>query len=197
MTKQISTLAVVVALLCATAGRAQEKQEKPAVPPTPAKPLVVTPLKVQIILARYQGEKRTSSLPYTISVNANDQRHSSLRMGASVPVVSTTFSQAGNAAPLASYNYKDLGTNIDCSASTLDDGRFKLDLSIEDTSVYADDPNVQSLSVKTAAGAPSFRSFRSTNALVLKDGQSMQFTTATDKVSGEVVKVDVTLTVVK
>jgi hypothetical protein len=32
---------------------------------------------------------------------------------------------------------------------------------------------------------------------MLKDGQTAQFTTATDKVSGDVIKVDVTLTVVK
>jgi len=31
----------------------------------------------------------------------------------------------------------------------------------------------------------------------LKDGQTAQFTTATDKVTGESVRVDVTLTVVK
>ena len=33
--------------------------------------------------------------------------------------------------------------------------------------------------------------------MMLKDGQTAQFTTVTDKVSGEIVKVDVTLTVVK
>jgi hypothetical protein len=44
---------------------------------------------------------------------------------------------------------------------------------------------------------PTFRSFRSSNVVVLKDGQSTEFAAATDKISGEVVKVDVTLTVVK
>jgi hypothetical protein len=48
-----------------------------------------------------------------------------------------------------------------------------------------------------APGNPSFRSFRASDSLVLKDGQTAQFTTAVDKVSGEIVKVDVTLTVVK
>jgi hypothetical protein len=33
--------------------------------------------------------------------------------------------------------------------------------------------------------------------MILKDGQSAQFTSATDKVSGEVTRVDVTLFVVK
>jgi hypothetical protein len=35
------------------------------------------------------------------------------------------------------------------------------------------------------------------NVIVLKDGQSEQFATATDKFTGEVVKMDATLTVVK
>jgi hypothetical protein len=39
--------------------------------------------------------------------------------------------------------------------------------------------------------------FRTTNALVLRDGQSTEFTAATDKSSGEGIKAAVTLTVVK
>ena len=42
-----------------------------------------------------------------------------------------------------------------------------------------------------------FRSFKLSNTLLLKDGQSTQLTSASDKVSGEVLRVDVTLTVVK
>jgi hypothetical protein len=44
---------------------------------------------------------------------------------------------------------------------------------------------------------PWLQSFRSSQTLILKDCQTTQYTTATDKVSGEVVKIDVTLTVVK
>ena len=38
----------------------------------------------------------------------------------------------------------------------------------------------------------SFRSFRADESLLLKDGWSLQFTSATDKITGDVVKVDVT-----
>jgi len=48
-----------------------------------------------------------------------------------------------------------------------------------------------------AKGNPSIQSFRANESLLLRDGQSLQFTTATDKVTGDVMKVDVTLTVVK
>ncbi len=47
-------------------------------------PLV--PLDVQVVVNRYQGDKRVSSLPYTLAVNANDRTISSIRMGARVPV---------------------------------------------------------------------------------------------------------------
>jgi hypothetical protein len=46
-------------------------------------------------------------------------------------------------------------------------------------------------------GSPTFRTFVLTNSAILKDSQSTQFTSATDKVSGETVKVDVMLNVVK
>ena len=94
--------------------------------------------------------------------------------------------------PLTSYQYQDVGTNIDCATSPLDDGRFRMELVVEDSSLYPED---QARSV--AAERPSFRSFRASNSLVLKDGQTTQFTTAIDKVTGVVTKVDVTLTVVK
>jgi len=67
-------------------------------------------------------------------------------------------------------------------------------ITIEDTSVIGDDEPLQQGLVK---GNPSFRTFRSNESLLLKDGQSQQFTTATDKVTGNVVKVDVTLTILK
>ena len=42
-----------------------------------------------------------------------------------------------------------------------------------------------------------FRSFELSNMLLLRDGQSSQPTSAAGKVTGEILKVDVTLTVVK
>jgi hypothetical protein len=44
---------------------------------------------------------------------------------------------------------------------------------------------------------PSFNTFKVNENVILKDGESSQFTSATDKISGQVIKVDVTLTVLK
>jgi hypothetical protein len=160
--------------------------------PDPAAHAATVPLKVQVVISRYEGEKKISSLPYLLSVNAG--RNASLRMGTRVPVASTSYTPiaTGGAGvnPLTSFQYQDVGTNIDCGTGPLEDGRFRVELSIEDSSL--DEP-----SRSAPSDRPALRSFRATNSLVLKDGQTAQFTTAVDKVSGVVTKVDVLLTVVK
>ena len=44
---------------------------------------------------------------------------------------------------------------------------------------------------------PAFRSFRSSFAMLLQDGQSMQYASATDPISGEVMKIDVMVSLAK
>ena len=62
--------------------------------------------------------------------------------------------------------------------------------------------HVQEDAVVTPQGAsattlPVIRTFRASNNLVLRDGQTRQFSAAADRITGEVVKVDVTLKVAK
>ena len=45
--------------------------------------------------------------------------------------------------------------------------------------------------------APAFRTFTANFIIVLRDGQTAQYTSASDTASGEVLKVDATLTVLK
>ncbi len=157
------------------------------------------PLKVQLVVSRYSGEKKISSVPYILSVVANDNDKTSLRMGVDVPVPAELFSagpKADNATiPTTSYSYRSVGTNIDCAARTIDGILFKLDLGVSDTSVFI--PEKAATGAGGLAGIPAFRSFTSTFNVLLKDGQTTQHTSATDSVSGEVLRVDVTLTVLK
>jgi hypothetical protein len=48
-----------------------------------------------------------------------------------------------------------------------------------------------------AEGAPLFRRFETAIEVILRDGQTVQTIASTDPVTGEVVKIDVTLNVVK
>jgi len=146
-------------------------------------PLV--PLDVQVVVSRYQGDKKVSSLPYALAVNANDRRASSIRMGAEVPVVTNQVASGGPKPP-SIVNYKAIGTNIDCFARTMEDGRFQVNITVEDAWVYE---NAATTVAPTLAGQPVMRSFKSTNTLVMRDGQTRQFTTATDRVNGEVVRI--------
>ena len=70
--------------------------------------------------------------------------------------------------------------------------RYLLSMTVDDSSVYPDEPPASA-----PKNGPSFRQFRATNTMILKNGETGQFTTATDKVTGETVKIDVTLTVMK
>ena len=186
----IRTVAVTLALVAAAAVSRANGQQFDAKGNIAEKPII--PVKVQLVISRYQGEKKVSSLPYTLVVNANGPK-AQLRMGSSVPITSMTIPSGRGDAPATSYQYRDVGINIDCTAASADDGRFRIDLSVEDSSVYGDEASTKN----TVAGAPSFRSFRILQIVTLKDGQSRELVAATDKVNGEVTKVEVTLTVVK
>lgn len=174
---------------------AQEKPTAPVEAPQATADAQI-PLRVQLVVSRYQGEKKISSIPYTLSVVANGRDSTSVRMGIQVPVP-TTVPKAGAEGfpPMTSYNYRTVGTNIDCTARTIDAGVFRLDLTVEDTSVFV--PEKEGPVASGVAGVPAFRNFTSRFTLLLRDGQTGQHTAATDPVSGEVLRVDVTMNVLK
>ncbi len=161
-----------------------------------AKANELIPVDIEVVISRYQEGKQVSSLPYSLAVNAGARpENTKLRMGANVPVPTASFSPVnaeGKPNPLVSYNYQNVGTDIDCSARPLGDGRFVVTVNVKERSV------VQTpASAGTVTGAPVIRNFEAENNLVLRDGQTRQFTAAADRVTGEVVKVDVTLKVAK
>jgi hypothetical protein len=199
MRTSTTTLAIAVLTVAVHAG-AQ---------PTPAAPSAIVPLRVQVVISTFQGEKKISSVPYTMSVNAGPSPFgptgvpgpfvgatSQLRMGVKVPIPMMApptvdgkrlegMVQAG---PVA---YQDIGTNIDCTATTTEDGRFQLHISVEDESIS------EARGATRPGDPPMIRSFRLSNQVILRDGQSTQFTAATDRVTGEVVRVEVTINVAK
>jgi len=199
-TLQIISLVFAFALSTTALVSAQDKEKdkdkekaeaQGKVPPSLAN---VTPLKVQVVIGRYQGEKKVASMPYTLTMNNHPpNNHAKLRMGAKIPIVMLMMTNVPKDAPQGGpIQYQDVGTDIDCFATELDNGRYSLAITVDDSSVYPDEQ-----SGGAAKGSPSFRSFRATNALVLRNGETGQFTAATDKVTGETVRVDVTLTVMK
>ena len=142
----------------------------------------VIPLRVQIVFSEYDGEKKVANLPYTFTVNADERRAkpgSQIRTGARIPV--TTGKDQ--------FTYLDVGTNVDCSATLQDDGRYKLQMALERSSVSPD--------VQSAGSNPVLRTFRVDLNPVLKDGQSVESIVSADPLNGHVYHVSVTLNVIK
>jgi len=159
-----------------------------------------TPLVVQVVFTEYEGEKKVSSLPYTLNVMSSkssgiprDSERVSLRMGLRVPIM--IGGRDSNGSVSNSFQYQDVGTNIDCTAYPVEGGTFNLVLRVERSSLY--ESGVKTNAVPAIAQQPIFSHFDSDLSLDMRDGQTIQSTMATDPVSGHVLKVDVTLHVVK
>jgi hypothetical protein len=186
----------IAPLLVLLASAPAHAQTAPATANTTA---AIPPLKIVVTASRYDADnKRISSLPYTLSVvpqSGNAIASGRLRMGTQVPVPTTTPGKDG-AAPSTGFTYRDVGTNIDLVVRKFDDGAFLVQISFEDSSVFAGDERQQRM-VAGQVLAPTIRSFSLSNQVVLKDAQTAQFNTTPDKVTGEILKLDISLTVLK
>jgi hypothetical protein len=191
MTTQIIAVALVAAMQ-ATA------------PPKPSS--MEVPLRVEVTVSTYQGDKRISSAPYTLSVTAvptsRPMKLSQLRMGTKVPLPATkppsidgkpTTEIPGFLSGGGAVQYHEIGTNIDCGANVVEDGRYELQITVEDNSISRE----EAARAAKSQEPPMIRAFRLSNRVVLRDGQTTQFTAATDRVSGETVRIDVALNVAK
>ena len=191
----IRTLAVVLLLALATASHAGQQ----TAPPPQQKPEGTNvPLRINIVIARYRGDKRVSSLPYTLFAQVQNRERSvaQLRMGAEIPVATAPPPKPneGAASEGPRVNYERLGTEIDCLVRPSLDGRYIVDLTISDKTVYSED---EAPRLTSAGMMPTLRSFRAYNQLVMRDGQTVQFPAAADRVTGEVVRIEIALESVK
>ena len=93
----------------------------------------------------------------------------SLKLGSSIPVISTSYTPiaTGGAGvnPLSSYQYRDVGVNIDMTPTVTLDGDIKLDLTLDD-SQQGPDTSVGGVVV------PSFVQRTLSTRLRLRDGES-------------------------
>lgn len=158
----------------------------------------LTPVRVQVVFNEFDGEKKISSLPYTILINADDHSGppASLRMGLRVPIQTG----GGDALKQFQFQYIDMGTNIDGRAEKDDEGRFILHLSVERSSAYSPASGQKSGSIagtEITGLQPVIQQFKTNMNLRIRDGQTAQSTVSTDPVTGRVLKVDVTLNVLK
>jgi hypothetical protein len=202
MRRKQLTLALLAILFTGLAVHAQDKPaaeksagEKPAADKRPPVPVTVT-----VVFNEFEGEKKISSLPYTLPVNARPEVRGAwnqLRMGVRVPI---KLSNDPNVAQTV--QYMDVGTNIDCRAASFEGSQFEVELQVERSSIYsvgAEGKRVEWSPDERVgiAAQPIVRRYSSTMTLLMRDGQTIQRSVATDPLSGRLLKVDVTLNVVK
>jgi hypothetical protein len=213
--RPLLTLATVASLVAlALPGRAQEapKAETPKPEatkasderPPQAAPMPRSTVRVSLVIARYQGEKKVASLPYTLIVGTGGAR-TRMRMGVDtpVPVTPASTSEPGAPKPPMSFQYRNVGTNVDCAVWERDrmseagqrETVYRLSLSVENSSAFSG-PDTRAAGA-AVEGAPLFRRFDTTIDVGLRDGQRTEAIASTDPVTGEVVKIEVTLNVVK
>jgi hypothetical protein len=158
-----------------------------------------TSVKLQIVFAEFDADKKVKSLPYVMYMNAPDGADlkpgwDKLRIGSRIPVYT------GN----NQMQYLDVGTNIDARSAYGGDGHLLLQLDLERSWVEGD---VSVPITKADAGSsdassghfrePIIRSVRSELYLKLREGQPVESTVATDPISGKVVKIEISFTIVK
>ena len=195
MKKAILAVLLSIAVLVVPGVLAQDKEKTAGDAKPPQTEKAMTPLRVQVVFAEFEGDKKISNLPYTFLVNADDRGvKAAVRMGLRVPI--ETSSNAG----VKQISYQDVGTNLDGRAEKTEDGRFSLVLNLEKSSAYLPGSNEKPATVggnEISSAQPTIQLFRTQVDLLIRDGQTIQSTVAADPVTGHVLKVDVTLYVIK
>jgi len=167
--------------------RAQEK------PKTEERVKVPTPIKVQIVFTEFEGDKKVSSMPYAFTVIGDEKvggnYSTSLRTGIRVPIETDGKDQKTT--------YLDIGSNIDCGIRTEDDGRFHVYLIFERSALYPNKSIEGEKLVTNPGGNPLVRTFRGSENLILKDGQTSENLLSTDPLNGHTLRVSVTVNVQK
>ena len=147
--------------------------------------------RVDLVLTRLQGEKKISSLPYSFitSTGPGINTFNQYRVGSQVPVPGATTP--------GTFAYRNIGMNLDIRDITLlPDGRYRVGVNLEDASVLEASTPAERQVAENAPG-PIIRSTSFAAVLIVREGQPQQFSLTTDRISGETMKAELTLTVIK
>jgi hypothetical protein len=208
---------VTITLAVGTSALAAEQRgtppPPPAAPPPPASPAAppappppppppqnarqasanTRTLRVDVVLSRARDGKTISRVPYSLLVNAGDginerSSRSSLRVGVDVPTGREQTSKTGDNMTTQS-EFRYLGTRIDCSATILQDGVYKVWINLQDSSLVPLDADPRAVN--------AHRQYSVSNHLTLREGVPLPFSVGTDQLTGETTRAELTVTAVK
>jgi hypothetical protein len=148
----------------------------------------LTSLHIQVIFGEYEGEKKIASLPYAFDVvplsagfsQGSYGRRAELRSGVYIPFTS----------PKGEIEHQHVGTDIDCEAADLGEGRYALHLVLEKNWLMQE-------ANKNPSAEQVRREVRAEAYPTLRDGQTVEAVVSTDPMNGHVYRVTVTMSVAK
>jgi hypothetical protein len=172
-------------MLLATASYAQER------PKVVDETTGVISMDVKIVFSEFEGEKRVTSLPYILSSifdESDRTARSSLRMGIRVPILTDAKEEK--------IQYNNVGTDVDCVVRRRADNRFRVELTVNRSSVFTPGGTPASPGASISS-RPILGNFSSTFNVMLRDGESREVVVASDPVTGRLSKIEVSLKLVK
>jgi hypothetical protein len=195
MKQTMMLLACLAAAIFTWPLSAQDKPKMEDRPKTEARP---TPLKIQTVFSEFEGDKKIKSIPYLSLITADPGRGweiSKVRIGSRVPLY--TGKEGG-------FQYIDVGTNLDYRVERLEETKFGVRVVLERSWVQGDVS--LPLEKETAPSSPEtprqfkepvIGQFKTEVYLVLREGQTVESTVATDPLTGRLMKIELTLTAAK
>jgi hypothetical protein len=172
---------ITLALLCGTPALAQTQ-------PSQASDPVV--LKVDVLLARSASDKKISSVPYSLLLVAS-QRGAASRLRAGVELPGEPSTTVNEGVTTTQRPTRFVGTSIDCSlfSQVLADP-YQLTISIQDSALLPDQKG-------QPMGPMAIRTFSSSSMVSIRNGQTVTLVVGTDPITGETLRAEVALTVLK
>lgn len=195
-----------LALLMTVAGAIVALNPSPVLAQGTTPPLASQPAQLDITLTRYQGDKKIGTAPFVVMLNAaRNVPYTTVESGLDIPIGTsnsdtTQTSGAQGNSPRAvrtqkvETTYRTVGTRISCSVSRADESTYVVYLDVRDSRVLERDIARR---VSAATTANLFRTLSHTSSLQMKEGETKLFAVLADQASGETVKIDVKLTILK
>lgn len=169
-----------------------------------------TPVKILVLISEFDGGNKIASLPYTLytvtagPADPHSDARQSMRYQLHVPILSGNYPTGptpnGNSRVDYQYRFQDVGTDIDYGAYSVGGDSYELVFTVDRSWASMPGPATKETALERGSaltGQPILPHFRNNFVVVLRNGQTVEGASATDPVTGHVLKVDVTLTVLR
>jgi hypothetical protein len=184
--KKNTAVWVVAALLAgAISALAQESKDSKPAPEAAAAKAPGARLRVQFVETRQHGDQTIATRPYAFVFHADD-KPAKLFVGTEVPLTGTDKGEP-------TLIFKNVGIELEATAKALPDGRYSLDARFEEGSLLGAAGTAATSSIRDN---PILQRVLSASQLTIREGETVPFAALVDPVTGDRVRVDVTLVAV-